>query len=68
MLGPPERMFCFIVSKTGDSYFCFKADLPEDITDKAILVFDAIPSFDKKKNKQSWKAINIRTDIQSKAH
>jgi MoaA/NifB/PqqE/SkfB family radical SAM enzyme len=34
-----------------------KSDLPKEITDGATLIFDAIPSFDKKKNKESWKAL-----------
>lgn len=60
ILGHSERAFCFIFSENGDSFFCLKNDLPKDVTDGATLVFDAIPSFDKKKNKESWKAINIR--------
>jgi len=61
ILGHAERPFCFISSESGDSFFCLKSDLPKEITDGATLVFDAIPSFDKKKNKESWKAVNIRS-------
>ena len=61
ILGNSERSFCFISSEGGDSYFCLKSDLPKEITDGTTLVFDAIPSFDKKKNKESWKAVNIRS-------
>lgn len=61
ILGQSERPFCFISMESGDSYFCLKSDLPKDITEGAILVFDAIPSFDKKKSKESWKAVNIRS-------
>lgn len=61
ILGNSERSFCFISSEGGDSYFCLKTDLPKEITDGTTLVFDAIPSFDKKKNKESWKAVNIRS-------
>lgn len=61
ILGHSEKPFCFISSANGNSYFCFKSDLPKGITDGASLVFDAIPSLDKKKQKESWKAINIRS-------
>jgi hypothetical protein len=46
--------------KDEQSFFCYKSDLPPDITDGNEVTFDAIPSFDKKKNKESWKASNIR--------
>ena len=59
-LGWSDRPFCFIHSKDGQSFFCHKSDLPPDIKDGNEVIFDAIPSFDKKKNKESWKASNIR--------
>jgi pentatricopeptide repeat protein len=59
-LGRSDRPFCFINSKDGQSFFCHKSDLPPDIKDGNEIIFDAIPSFDKKKNKESWKASNIR--------
>jgi tetratricopeptide (TPR) repeat protein len=59
-LGDPNKPFCFIFAEKGGSYFCLKNDLPIEILDGAILSFDAMPSFDKKKNKASWKAINVR--------
>jgi len=61
-MGPSERPFAFILSDNRDSYFCFKSDLPDGIPDGAFLQFDAIPSFDKKKTRESWKAVNIRAD------
>lgn len=61
IIGKLERPFCFVSSENGDSYFCVKAELPEATKDGDTVVFDAIPSFDKKKNRQSWKAVNIRT-------
>ena len=61
-MGPSERPFAFILSDNRDSYFCFKSDLPDGIPDGAFLQCDAIPSFDKKKNRDSWKAVNIRAD------
>lgn len=59
-LGKEDSNFCFIVTKDDESFFCLKNDLPPDIkyTDK--VTFNAIPSFDKKKNKKSWRAKNIQ--------
>lgn len=59
-LGQSTRPFCFIIAKDEQSFFCYKSDLPPAITDGNEVTFDAIPSFDKKKNKESWKASNIR--------
>ena len=59
-LGRSDRPFCFINSEDRQSFFCHKSDLPPDIIDGIEVVFDAIPSFDKKKNKESWKALNIQ--------
>ena len=59
-LGRSDRPFCFIIAKDEQSFFCYKSDLPADIIDEDEVTFDAIPSFDKKKNKESWKASNIR--------
>jgi len=60
-LGPPERPYCFLHSDTRESYFCLKSELPSGATDGVTLQFDAMPSFDKKKNQESWKAVNVRT-------
>jgi len=59
ILGRSDRPFCFIIAKNEQSFFCYKSDLPPDITDGNEVTFNAIPSFDKKKNKESWKASNI---------
>jgi tetratricopeptide (TPR) repeat protein len=59
-LGRSDRPFCFIIAKDEQSFFCYKSDLPPDIIDGNRVSFDAIPSFDKKKEKESWKASNIR--------
>jgi hypothetical protein len=58
-LGSSERPYCFLLSDVV-SYFCLKSDLPEGAADGMMLQFDAIPSFDKKKNQKSWKAVNLR--------
>jgi len=59
-MGPPERPYCFLLSDTRESYFCRKSDLPGGVTDGVTVQFDAMPSFDKKKIQESWKAINVR--------
>jgi hypothetical protein len=59
-IGTSERTFCFIVGTNNESFFCSKKDLPSRIMDKEQVVFDAVPSFDKKKGKKSWKAVNVR--------
>lgn len=59
-LGRPDRPFCFINLEDGDSVFCYKDILPSDINDGDEVVVDAWPSWDQKKNKQSWKAQSVR--------
>lgn len=59
-LGNIDRPFCFIFTKDDEAIFCFKSDLPPDTKNGDRIIFDATPSFDKKKNKESWKASNIR--------
>ncbi|MBT9145609.1 MAG: hypothetical protein DDT42_01482 [candidate division WS2 bacterium] len=59
-LGRSDHPFCFIIARDEQSFFCYKSDLPPDIIDGSEVSFDAIPSFDRKKNKESWKASNIR--------
>jgi len=59
-LGHSDRPYCFINAKGNQSFFCYKSDLPPNIIEGDEVTFDAIPSFDKKKNKESWKASNIQ--------
>jgi tetratricopeptide (TPR) repeat protein len=59
-LGYSDRPFCFISTQDGQSFFCYKSDLPPNIVDGDEVTFDALPSFDKKKNKESWKASNVK--------
>lgn len=58
--GSADRPFCFIRGKDNESFFCHKSDLPQGINDGDKVVFNAVQSFDKKKNKESWKAVDIR--------
>ena len=55
-----ERPFCFIITKEGNSFFCSKSELPATINDGDEVSFDAIPSYDKKKKRDSWRAVNIK--------
>lgn len=58
-LGPQDRSYCFI-NVGNEAIFCFKSELPINVKDGMPVIFDAFPSFDKKKNKESWKATNVR--------
>lgn len=55
-----DKTFCFIETKEKESFFCNKRDLPEGSKSGQIVVFSLKPSFDKKKNKESFSATNIR--------
>lgn len=59
LLGKPDVLFCFILGNDNMSYFCQKSDLPVGIVDGEVVSFTALPSFDKKKNTESWKAVDI---------
>lgn len=55
-----ERSFCFITNNNNQSFFCIKSDLPATIKNGDSVQFDAIQSYDKKKQRESWRAINIK--------
>ena len=59
-LGNPDRPFCFIRVDGSEDYFCFKSDLPQGTKEGDGVIFDLIPSYDKKKQKDSWRAVNLR--------
>jgi tetratricopeptide (TPR) repeat protein len=65
-IGPPSRKFCFINTKDNEGFICSKQNLPPDICNDGMVYFDAIPSYDYKKNRDSWEAINIRIAIMNK--
>lgn len=52
--------FCFIKSEDQESIFCYTSNLPFGVQDGDLVIFDAFPSFDPKKKKESWKASKIR--------
>jgi len=60
LLGNSEKPFCFIQVANAESVFCYKNNLPPGIQDKMRVVFDAIPSYDKKKNRETYRAMNIK--------
>lgn len=55
-----NKQFCFIQTKENLSAICYQSDLLEGLKNGTSVLFDAIPSFDKKKNRPSWKAKNVR--------
>ena len=55
-----DRTFCFIETKNGESFFCNKRDLPTGSKSGQIVTFYPKLSFDKKKNRESFSAVNIR--------
>ena len=60
-ISSPDKPFCFI--KSGkESYFCYTKDLPDGISNNQKVIFDIVPSFDKKKQRESSRAVNIRKE------
>lgn len=59
-LGRPDQPYCFINLEDGESVFCYKDILPPGINHGDAVILDARPSWDQKKNKQGWKAQNVR--------
>ncbi len=55
-----NKQFSFIKTQENISAICYQSDLPEGLKNGTSVLFDAIPSFDKKKNRPSWKAKNVR--------
>ncbi|PWW26626.1 hypothetical protein DFO73_110200 [Cytobacillus oceanisediminis] len=50
--------YCFIHCNK-ESFYCLISDFPASPVDGMSVKFDAIQSYDKKKQKESWKAVNI---------
>ncbi|NQU05465.1 MAG: hypothetical protein HQ568_05170 [Calditrichaeota bacterium] len=55
-----DRNICFVNTKDGLSAICFKDRIPSTISNGDIVEFDVKPSFDKKKNRDSWRAVKLR--------
>ena len=58
--GFSDKSFCFIAVEGEQSIFCHKSELPSGVSDGDEVIFDARPSYDKKKGQESWKASNVR--------
>jgi len=56
----PEKSFCFILTDNDETIFCLKSDIKDTVSNYDEVTFDAITSFDRSKNKESWKAVNVR--------
>lgn len=59
-LGRVEQNFGFIKISENESIFCLKSDLPSNTKDGDKVMFDIVPSYDKKKERESLRAINVR--------
>lgn len=57
---PKDKPFCFVNTREGLSAICFPKDISDDIIHGDAVIFDITPSFDRKKDRDSWKAINIK--------
>jgi len=55
-----DKPYCFIKTNKNESIYCLKSDIKDSISNYDEVTFDAIPSFDKSKNKESWKAVNVK--------
>ncbi|MED3962833.1 tetratricopeptide repeat protein [Niallia taxi] len=53
-----DKPFCFIKAES-ESYFCYKSEIKEEVANGTEVLFDVVPSFDKKKQQKSFKAVNI---------
>lgn len=50
----------FFIKAQNESIICFKKEISGDFSEGEKVLFDAEPSFDRKKNIESWKAINVK--------
>ena len=57
-LGRQNQPFCFINTEK-ESIICNKSILPSNIKDNDKVKCEAIPSYNKKKQRESWKAIKV---------
>jgi cold shock CspA family protein len=57
-----DRSF-FFINTADESIFCSISEIMPTVKNGDKVHFDAVPSFDKKKDKESWRATNIRLTI-----
>lgn len=59
-LGIESRDYFFINPPDSEGIIGFKNELTENFKDRSQVIFDIVPSFNKKRNEWSSKAINVR--------
>ncbi len=55
-----EKPFGFVNTKDGFSAICFPSDIQPDVVNGDAVVFDVIPSYDKKNDRERWKAVWVK--------
>lgn len=55
-----NKPFGFIEYNNGKSIIYFKSELKDTFTNNQDVIFDALPTIDRKKQRDSWKAINVK--------
>ena len=63
LMGPGGKAFCFIAVEGEQPIYCHKSELPPNVENGGMVEFNARPSFDKKKNQESWKAYGVREHL-----
>lgn len=56
----PDRPFAFVDCGKGEAIIYFKNENEKFLKHGDNVVFDAIPSYDKRKEQDSWKAVNLK--------
>ena len=59
-LGHEERDYFFVNPPDSEGIIGFKNELTDNFEDRSQVIFDIVPSFNKKRNEWSKKAINVR--------
>jgi hypothetical protein len=59
LLGDKAKPFCFIATQRHGRIFCLSSHLPEGAVDGARVSFRLVQSFDKKRQKDSWQAVEL---------
>ncbi len=54
-----NKPFGFVNTADGFSAICFPSDIHRDVVNGDAVIFDVIPSFDKKNDRECWKAVKV---------
>ncbi len=54
-----NKPFGFVNTKEGFSAICFPSDTHREVAHGDAVIFDVIPSYDKKNEKECWKAVKV---------